>query len=131
MPINQLFGLSDNMGNDYSQWETNDAVVYQTIRFSATEAVQGGRLTVNYNAINLSNGNAADRVKMARWKIINGVATVAVKGNIFSNNDTGMNNVDVDVIAQGGEIIITLTGLANTTIRHTLQITKLSSALNQ
>lgn len=128
--INQLYGQQDQL-NDFSQWETTDAVTYQTIRFSAAEGVQGGRLTLNYNAINLANGNAADRVKMIRWKIINGVASVAVKGNLFSNNDTGMNNVDVDVISQGAEVIVTLTGLANTNIRHTLHIIKLSSALNQ
>lgn len=127
--IESLFG-SQTRTEDFSQWQTDDGATYQTIRFSASESIQAGRMTLNYNAVNLATGAAADRVKMVRWKIINGVASVAIKGNIFTNNDTGMNGVDVDVIAVGGEIIVTLIGLAGQNVRHTLHIQKLSSALN-
>ncbi len=127
--ITQLFGQQD-LNNDYTQWETNDGAVYQTLRFT-NPGIEGGRLTLNYNAINTTTGVSADRVKMARWKIINGVASVPNVSVVYTNNDTGMNGVDVNVIPSGTEVIITLTGVAGQTIRHTLHIVKVSSVLNQ
>jgi hypothetical protein len=123
--ITQLFGQSDNF-SDYSQWQTDDGSTYQTIRFTFPGIV-GGRYTINYNAINISTGAAADRVKNVRWKVVNGVATVANKGNAYTNNDTGMNTADVDVIASGSEVIVTVTGVTGQNIRHTIQLVKLSS----
>lgn len=125
----QLFGMQD-MFNDYSQWQTVDGATHQTIRFVPAEK-EGGSLTIKYNAININTGASADRQRMVRYKLINGVASIAGSSNQYTNNDTGMNTADVGVIAQGSEVIVTLTGLANTNIRHTLHIIKLSSALNQ
>jgi hypothetical protein len=123
--ITQLSGWADQL-NDFSQWQTDDGATYQTIRWTFPGVV-GGRYTVNYNAINLTTGAAADRIKNVRWKVVNGVASVANKGSAYTNNDTGMNLADVDVIASGNEVIVTITGVAGANIRHTIQLVKLTS----
>ncbi len=127
--IEQLNGSTDSVGNEYSQWRTTDATVNNSIRFTPEEK-EAGRLTINYNAVNVANANAADRVKMVRFKVVNGVASITGLTTLYTNNDTGMNTVDILVTVSGGEIILTLTGIAATII-HTVHMIKLSSLIKQ
>ncbi len=128
--IEQLNGTADVAGNDYSQWRTTDATVNNSIRFTPEEK-EAGRLTINYNAVNVANANAADRVKMVRFKVVNGVASLTGASILYTNNDTGMNTVDIIVTVSGGEIILTLTGAAGATVIHTVHMIKLSSLIKQ
>ncbi len=62
--------------------------------------------------------------------MVNGVVSVVGAATVYSNNDTGMNTVDIVVTASGGEIVITMTGIVATII-HTVHMTKLSSLIKQ
>jgi hypothetical protein len=123
-----LFGTSDNVGNEYIQYQTIDGGTHNTTRFYPEEK-EGGKVTVNYNAINTASGASADRVKLFRYKMVNGVASIVGSQQSYTNNDSGMNGADFNVIAEASAIIVTITGIANQTLRHTLKIERLSSRL--
>lgn len=127
MPTEILYGHEDTSGI-YLQLESTDSAASVIHRISPEEK-EAGRVTINFNAVNINTGAAADRVKMFRFKKVNGVTTVINLLNLYSNNDTGFNSVDATVAVVNNEVRISITGLSNTTIRHTLHITQLSSKL--
>lgn len=129
MPLNQLFGISDNVGNEYSQYETNDAIASLAYsRFTPTEK-EAGMLTITYNGVNINTGAAVNRMKLVRYKMVNGVTTLVGATNVFSNADTGMSTSDVVTTVSGQDVVMSITGIAGATIRHTYKVERLSSQL--
>ncbi len=128
--IEQLNGTADALGNDYTQWRTTDATVNASIRFTPAEK-EAGRLTINYNAVNIATAAAADKVKMVRYKKVNGVVTVINPQTLYTSADTGMTTSDIVATASGAEVIINITGIAAATVIHTVHVVKLSSTIRE
>ena len=122
---------TDSNGNEYSQYETNDATVYAAQSRFTPQEKEAGRLLINYNAVNTATAAAVDKLKIVRYKKVSGVVSLIGATNIFNNADSGMSTADAAAAVSGGDIVINITGIAATTIRHTLVVERISSSLKQ
>lgn len=121
---------SDGYGNEYSQYETPDATVYiAQSRYTPAEK-EAGTLTLDYLGVNISSGMAIRKTKSVGYRKVNGVITFTTVTNLFApTGDTGITTADAVFAASGGDIIINITGIAATVVRHTLKVQRLSSQL--
>jgi hypothetical protein len=123
--INQLYGSADR-NNDFSQWETDDSATYQVYSY-VPEEKEAGYLEIKMNCVNTSTGAQAVRKRSVRYKMVNGVASIAGSQQDYTNSDSGMAGSDFTATASGSQIIVSIVGMAG--VRHDLHIYKQNSRL--
>ncbi len=131
MSINNLSRQTGNNGEEYGQWETTDAILYPVIYIPVSDK-EAGKLIIDFNGVNINTVAAADRYIIIRFKKVNNVISLIGRMAPFNNADTGMTAVDVTISAStdNTQIILSVTGIANTAVRHSIQVNKLSSAIS-
>lgn len=110
---------------------TNSANAFE-IRRMTPALGEAGFYIFYYNAVSgAATPLAANRMRIVRFKKTqSGVASLIGLQSVYSNNDTGWNTVDFTVAASGGDIVITVAGIAATEIRHTIQVIRVAGTLN-
>lgn len=130
--LTQNYTNSDTNGNEWSQYDTNDATVYLAYSRFTPQEKEAGMLTISYNAVNTATGAAVNRTKLVRYKMVSGVTTLVGATTVYNNADTGMTTADIIVTVQGGtDVVLSITGIAAATIRHSFKVERLSSQLKQ